>query len=265
MPSDIFDVFLDNLHLSDINPRICGMQKCAPSHEYGPAVRDCHLLHYVLRGSGIFRRGDTTHTVHAGEIFVIRPDEITLYRADAADPWEYIWVGFDCSDTFAALLQNDVIPCPGAQAIFQRIIGFRDEPMNTWLVCAQLYELFAKLAVTQGQTGENTQRYVSQAINYIESNYPLTLRVESIAAGLGLSRNYFCRLFKSATGFSPQEYIVSFRLSKAAQFLTEYGMSPGEAARQVGYPDIYSFSRMFSRKYGMPPGRYAAGMQAKNE
>lgn len=252
------DIFIDNLHLHDLNPLICGMQKCPPSHAFGPAVREYHLLHYVLHGTGVFQRGEQSYHLHPGEMFVIRPGETTFYQADALDPWEYIWIGFECDAPFAALLEKDVIALPSALAIFQRIVSLQKEPMRTWLICGQLYELFAKIAVMQGQTGENAQRYVSQAVNYIESNYTQPMRVESIAAGLGLSRNYFCRIFKAATGFSPQEYIVSYRLSRAAQFMTEYGLSPGEAARQAGYPDVYSFSRMFARKYGMPPGRYAA-------
>ena len=252
------DIFIDNLHLHDLNPLICGMQKCPPSHAFGPAVREYHLLHYVLHGTGVFQHGEQAYHLHPGEMFVIRPGETTFYQADALDPWEYIWVGFECDEPFAALLKKDVIALPSALAIFQRIVSLQKEPMRTWLICGQLYELFSKIAETQGKTGENAQRYVSQAVNYIESNYTQPMRVESIAAGLGLSRNYFCRIFKAATGFSPQEYIVSYRLSRAAQFMTEYGLSPGEAARQAGYPDVYSFSRMFARKYGMPPGRYAA-------
>lgn len=89
---------------------------------------------------------------------------------------------------------------------------------------------------------------MGQAVNYIESNYSQPMRVQDIAAGLGLNRSYFCRLFRQQTGLSPQEYIVSCRLAKAAQFMTEHGMSQEEAARQAGYPDVFSFSRMFRRQ-----------------
>ena len=44
------DTLLDNLHMADINPRICGVEACAPGHSFGPAVREYFLLHYVVRG-----------------------------------------------------------------------------------------------------------------------------------------------------------------------------------------------------------------------
>ena len=64
------DTLLDNLHMADINPRICGVEACAPGHSFGPAVREYFLLHYVVRGKGIFRRGKREYTLQAGEIFV---------------------------------------------------------------------------------------------------------------------------------------------------------------------------------------------------
>lgn len=108
------DTLLDNLHMADINPRICGVEACAPGHSFGPAVREYFLLHYVVRGKGIFRRGKREYTLQAGEIFVIRPGEVTYYEADMRDPWEYMWAGFDCAPPFAALLEQDVLRLPGA-------------------------------------------------------------------------------------------------------------------------------------------------------
>ena len=257
------DTLLDNLHMADINPRICGVEACAPGHSFGPAVREYFLLHYVVRGKGIFRRGKREYTLQAGEIFVIRPGEVTYYEADMRDPWEYMWAGFDCAPPFAALLEQDVLRLPGALQNFSRIACCGDMPAKEWRICAQLYELFAELDAARGPAQGHGGNYVGQAVNYIESNYSQPMRVQDIAAGLGLNRSYFCRLFRQQTGLSPQEYIVSCRLAKAAQFMTEHGMSQEEAARQAGYPDVFSFSRMFRRKYGMPPGRYAARARQK--
>ena len=152
---------------------------------------------------------------------------------------------------------------PGALHNFSRIAGCGDMPAKEWRICAQLYELFAELDAARGPAQGHGGNYVGQAVNYIKSNYSQPMRVQDIAAGLGLNRSYFCRLFRQQTGLSPQEYIVSCRLAKAAQFMTEHGMSQEEAARQAGYPDVFSFSRMFRRKYGMPPGRYAARARQK--
>ena len=100
--------------MADINPSRCGVEACAPGHSFGPAVREYFLLHYVVRGKGIFRRGKREYTLQAGAIFVIRPGEVTYYEADMRDPWEDMWAGFDCAPPFAALLEQDVLRLPGA-------------------------------------------------------------------------------------------------------------------------------------------------------
>lgn len=260
----MYELLLNNLHLEDINPRICGSQTCAPGHSFGPAIREYHLLHYVVSGKGKFYRGEQVYNLQPGEIFVIRPGEVTFYQADSETPWEYIWVGFDCSPPFAALLQEDVLKLPAALGSFSKIISSGRSPAREWYICGQLFDLFSQLSAACRDQQNQAEIYVRKAINYIESNYSQPMKVEAIAKGLGLSRNYFCRIFHQQTGLSPQNYIVSHRLAKAAEFMTELGLPQEEAARMAGYADVSSFSRMFKRKYGVPPGQYAAQKRRRN-
>lgn len=253
----VYDLLLRNLRLGDINPRICGRETCAPGHSFGPAIREYYLLHCVVSGKGTFCRDGHRYELQAGQIFVIRPGEQTFYQADGKNPWEYIWVGFDCAPAFGALLAEDVLTLPSAVPLFSQMVRCADNPAREWFLCARLYDLFAQLAAPRQPLQNCAEVYVQKAVNFIESNYAQDLKVEAIAAGLGLSRNYFYRIFRQHKGVSPQEYIISFRLAKAAAFMTELGVSQEEAAHLVGYPDVFSFSRMFKRKYGIPPGQYA--------
>ena len=248
--------FLKNLQLSDINPRICGVNHCLPGEVYPLHYIQRYVLHYVTSGSGHYRMNGKTFSVHSGDIFVSRAGYSTSYIADMADPFTYIWVSFECKDTFAALLNQDVFSAPWAHTIFQRIIGANQSPSAELIICGQLFDFFAQLSALQTSLGTHKEDYVSRAINYIQTNYAEPVKLAEIATALGLSRNYFCRLFKKHTGLSPQAYLVAYRLEIAAKLLTELGFSQKEAAARVGYPDVYTFSRMFKRKYHIPPGEY---------
>ena len=119
---EVQHIFLVNQNWKDINPMECGQERCAPGHSFGPGVRDYYILHYVLSGVGRFTVNDTAHTLHAGDIFVIRPFERIYYEADAEAPWHYVWAGFEASVPLPEALSQDVIRCPDARAVFLEML-----------------------------------------------------------------------------------------------------------------------------------------------
>ena len=39
----------------DFHLCFCGFAECEPLHSYGPAARPNYILHYVMKGKGIYR------------------------------------------------------------------------------------------------------------------------------------------------------------------------------------------------------------------
>ena len=93
-----------NYGLKPINPVQCGSEQCEPEHDYGPASRHHWLLHFVVSGGGSFRTARGKYELGAGDIFIIRPYEVTYYCASMRDPWEYIWIGFTSEKTLPAAI-----------------------------------------------------------------------------------------------------------------------------------------------------------------
>lgn len=248
---------LRKLPLQDLSPFVCGVRDCAPGWQIGPNIRDHWVLHYVLSGKGTFLCNGEAFPAQAGELFIVHPGERTFYIADGHDPWSYIWAGLTCSESLAQLIAPPVIKAPWAASCFSRMIASQEKTAPEWAVCSLLYEFFATLAAQQ-EAGRvpSPEDYVNRAITGIQANYDQPLQISEIAASLGLNRSYFCRLFKQHTGMSPQAYLVSYRLEKAAEMITVQGMSQKEAAQLTGYADPASFCRMFKRKFGVPPGAY---------
>ena len=80
--------------------------------------------------------------------------------------------------------------------------------------------------------------------------------VAEMVEASGLAERTFKRRFRKATGLPPLEYVHTLRLEEAKQML-EAGDEPIEAvAEAVGYEDAAFFSRLFSRRVGLSPGRY---------
>ena len=254
-------ILLNNLSLTDINPQVCGIHACQPGEITPRHHIQRRVLHYVTQGSGQYLVNDREYTICADEIFISLPGSVTSYISSNTDPLSYIWVSFDCTEAFDALLKQEVLQGSWSRSVFERILDCSNSAAPEWTVCSCLFDFFAQLAQRMPAAAAPRDDYVSRAVNYIQTNFADRIQVAEIAADLGLSRNYFCRIFKQQTTLSPQAYLVSCRLNAAARLLVEQGLSQKEAALQVGYSDVCSFSRMFKRKSGVSPGAYVKRQQ----
>jgi AraC-like DNA-binding protein len=245
--------FLQNRKLKDFNPVIVGSEKCKPNHAYGPAVRWHTLIHFVLSGEGVFCKGDQEYHVHAGEAFIILPEEITYYRADGCTPWHYVWIGFDgeLSARFAELPPVIAVPPETTARLFADGI-FSD--MDEYEIAARLLCFYSELFAEK----KETNHYVRQVRDYIKASYMEHLQVERIAESMHLNRRYLSRLFKEKTGYTMQEYIIKVRMDAAARFL-EKGYSVSETASFCGYEDVSNFTKIFKQRMKLSPSAWRNG------
>ena len=103
------------------------------------------------------------------------------------------------------------------------------------------------------QGGKMRDFYIKEALSFIEQNFQNDISIEDIAAFCNLNRSYFGKIFRDALGKSPQEFLISYRMSKAAELLKLTKLSIGDISNAVGYPSQLHFSRAFKKVYGMSP------------
>ena len=255
---------LINRGFSDVNPLVAGYEACEPEHFYGPCARDYYVIHYVVSGMGVFKTGDKSYSLTAGEMFLFSPRETIFYQADKEKPWTYIWIGFTTSFDVTEIFNRHVISARECGTIFSEITECeRFEQFRELYLCGKIFEILAYLDKKLLHIDEPVNQYVLMAKNYIETNYQKKITVDMMAKALNLDRSYFSTIFKKQTGKSPQRYLIDYRLEKAAQDMLVYGCTPTDAALGCGYADIFNFSRMFKRKFGMSPQHYKAAVQKK--
>ena len=136
----------------------------------------------------------------------------------------------------------------------------RDLIMNS-ILYEYLFLLARKFPKEHRSPQEKQAVYVEEALHILESCYAQEVSIQSIANELGLDRSYLHRLFKSATGFSLQEYLLDLRIRKACSLLKRTNLSIAIIALSVGYEDTLYFSRLFKRKKGISPTKYRASHQ----
>lgn len=103
----------------------------------------------------------------------------------------------------------------------------------------------------------NKSYAVNCIINYLNENYEQKISLEQIAHNMYLSPVYISKIFKEETGESPINYLIKIRLEKAKDILVSgYGGSIKNIANRVGYEDVYHFSKLFKKYYGISPLYY---------
>jgi signal transduction histidine kinase/DNA-binding response OmpR family regulator len=75
-----------------------------------------------------------------------------------------------------------------------------------------------------------------------------------------MSRSQFYRKINSIIGQSPNEFILSIRLKRAAQLLKTKQYNVSEVAYMVGFKQPRNFSKCFHQQFGILPGVYSKGL-----
>ena len=247
----------------------CGYEGCLAGHQWGPAVRDHYLIHYIDSGKGTFTVNNQTYHLSEGDGFLLVPGVVTSYTADKDDPWQYRWVGFGGSDAqrmvaYTALsVENPVFRYDKDNSLAQLMDSiYRSSgsaPHDEAAALGYLHLFLSKLMELSG-TDKRTLKtgfdYVDKAIRYIERNYANYINVDDIAASAGISRSHLYRLFMQNAGMSPNEYLNTHRINVACTLMRSHGLTVCEAANSCGFSDQLYFSRVFKKMKGMSPSYY---------
>lgn len=247
------DVLLVNQHFADLNPIVVGHEACEPEHRFGPSVRKYVLLHCVLSGKGSYTCGGVTYPVSAGQIFRILPGDETVYQADVDDPWHYAWLGFDGALSGRIAAMPPVFPVSASiMRLFQLTTERTD--VSEFGLTANLFRLYEELFAGSGTEGNE---YVRKIRNYIDAMYMKKISIESLAEQLHLNRRYLTRLFHEETGMSIRDYLLRTRMREATECLRA-GVPVGETAERCGYEDMFLFSKLFKKTFGVSPAKWRA-------
>ncbi|MEM1372386.1 MAG: AraC family transcriptional regulator, partial [Pseudomonadota bacterium] len=101
-----------------------------------------------------------------------------------------------------------------------------------------------------------TLKRVLRVLDYIHDHASEELSLDTLADVAALSRFHWHRVFSALMGASPNEVIRFVRMHKATLLLVQSDAKLSEIARQVGYPNPRSFSRVFRQVYGVTPSAF---------
>lgn len=252
----------DDLYLYEV-----GRNKCTPLYSYEHLVKNRIIIHIIKKGKGILRINNKQYDIHKDQIFLIPENYRCFYQADKDDPWEYIW--FIIGGPKIPLMLKEAgltpehpvyTPISDSRVITELALDTLKNYKRQYYCIGNLYRICDYMIENSSRKEEitvsNSLRYVKNAISYIQLKYSEPVKIEQVASALGLNRSYLTRLFKDATGYSLQEYLLTYRMKMAIKLLADKSLSVAEIAKNVGYNDTFTFSKAFKRHYGKAPSDY---------
>jgi len=234
---------------------------------FGPAKRNCYLIHYVLSGKGYFNG----NPVSSGQGFLITKGQAEHYYADKSDPWAYLWVisSDEQMQKFFTLHNADpnsgIFDFHNLQFLESIAKSFSMMPNGIYFdrrfSPLQLSEYFLGIYnncvyLPENNKQSNAKQYFDFATNYVNAFLHLPITVDSLCEKLGVSQPYLYRIFKQESGVSPKEYLQRQKLITAKKLLAETDFLISEIAASVGFTDALAFSKFFSKAEKISPSAY---------
>lgn len=113
------------------------------------------------------------------------------------------------------------------------------------------------LELADGRRPQRVQ-WLDRAKQLLLENQAERTSYEQIAAELGMALSTFRRNFRQEAGISVHHFVLQSRVETAKYLLAETRLPVKAIARQLGYRDVFFFSRQFARMTSLPPGQYRA-------
>ena len=114
---------------------------------------------------------------------------------------------------------------------------------------------FTKLVADTRKT-RSFSSYTEQCKDYISQNYHHKIYMEDIAEAIGISQGHLSRIFRQDTGEKIQDYILKFRVKRAANLLKYSDATLSEISDYVCFNSQSHFGSVFKEYMKMTPGQY---------
>ncbi len=257
-----------------------------------PHVHDCFELGYCYEGSGIFQVENKILAYESCDAIAVNHRELHLAVSASGTVSRWHFLNLDPALLLAGhvFLERDnfnldSLSGPGFMNVIKsamhpdiclnikEIIRETKEKYSGYqdVVRAQVWSLLAKLRRIQppetgacdddGISRKGLER-VRSALKYVAENFSKPVSVKKLAHICHLSVPQFRRVFCSALGCPPSEYLIHFRMKIATALLRDSRRSILEISLESGYPTLSNFNRHFKSLYGLSPREWRKARKA---
>ncbi len=199
-----------------------------------------------------------------GDVFLFPTAEQIVAEHDPKRPIQVTNCSFDLDGATGQLpLHRRVVIGEYWEGMLNQLVAAFEGGNMTAAVCRFRTILLDLTAAEPEQAGSSADRFwldrLQPLLQEINADPGRKRTLASLARELGCSPNHCINLFARHCGVSPVQYVIRARIATAEQMLRYSSLSISAIADQLGYYDVFAFSRQFRQRKGVPPREYRLG------
>ena len=256
---------------------VIGQQKCLPFYLSGVGTSSpefytdrvngliSHQILFTTGGVGRIEVDGKQYDATAGSLFYVASGVVHKYYPVEND-WTTKWMVFrgdhldELMETmgFEKYMFGYTREVNTLEKMHQRIYTLAKEPGYGNEKCSQLVYQYIMLVYRLFTETRNkgVGSIINDALLYMDKNYREDITLQRLSDITGVSKQYFCKIFKEKMGMRPLEYLTKKRISEAKVMLYDCDKSVSEIGKSVGYNDPTYFGVVFKKCEGVSPSRY---------
>ena len=235
-------------------------------------------LGFIISGKGSYVLGQRHFTVQSGDLIVVRSNEQhcipdveseSLVAVNIQLSPYFFWNECPNYIPYAKIkaLVNQEVEIDNLQRgeeiskLFGSLAGLVNDADSDFLITRKVLEIICRISdkISHKEEFRPDTRHlgnVQRAIEYIKENYNKDITLLDIAKSAAMSRSYFSAAFKTVTGISPYNFLLTTRIEKAVWLLKNSDNSVMEIAGLCGFYSLTSFNKAFKALTGVTPTYY---------
>ena len=222
-------------------------------------ARDYSALSFRIKGESRFFGKKGEKSIGAGAVLLV-PAGISYARQCVEDE-EIIVFHFSSYETIGgSIMDFHGEDTEEYRLLFEKALDIweRKEEGYHYATTAIFYGILARLKRDTVTKYQSVYTQAEQAAMMMQRSFSQpSLTITEIAKQLYISEVYLRRIFHTAYGVSPKQYLDALRMEHAKTLLDSGYYTHREIARQCGFEDVKYFRIAFKKHVGITPASYA--------
>ena len=226
-------------------------------------VVDRYTIHFVFDGKGYIN----DKLVHAGQIFVVPPNEPYTIKQPATTPMTLGWIGLSGKELE---LMTEILHLPKqrimeiqssrmeqVESIFlDTVYGNHADKDIPYFLFSQFFKVLSIADFPYSNPSTIVSLYVNEAEKFINTHYMEPITVADVAKIANVSESHLRALYAQELGISPQKSIMNKRIAAAKALLEKQELPIWEIGEKTGYGNQSAFTKRFKLETGITPLEY---------